>query len=406
MKLCTVSHKPVWRSAAAPSGFVTDGGFPFQMEAISSLFHQTELLVAERSAPANAPGAPLPSAGVRIVPLREPPGSDGMRKLFLAGSATYYLAQIAAHVARADVVHAVVPGDLGILGMLLAQLLRKRLFVRYCSSWPNTPQTTRACRLCKQWMARHSGGRNVMFATGLGETPPDGPGGQVRWIFSTSLHAADLEGLERVTARRESLPGLCRILYVGRLSPEKGLLNLLEALAQWKAREQHGVGGPAPRPCWQLTLAGHGPQGDMLQARAAALGIDARVRFTGLLDRAGVYRELAAADLFVLPSLTEGFPKALVEAMAAGLPVVASEVGAIPMIVGPDGAHGVMVPPGEPAPLAQALRSLSLDPCRRQAMGARARCRARAWTLEAWAGQIGAVLEQAWGLPLKRPLPG
>lgn len=415
MNLCVASYKAVWRSREAAGGWATDGGFPFQMRGISSLFDETELVVCERPAPAEGAGTPLPCEGVRVVALREPRGSDQARKLFLAGTAGYYLSRLATHVARADAVHAVVPGDVGMFGMLLALAMRKRLFVRYCSSWPDTPQTTRANRLCKQWMRRHAGGRNVMFATGLGETPPDGTGGRMRWIFSSSLLSGDLETLERAAAGRKTVPGLCRVLYVGRLSPEKGLVNLIEALsllaagAGRAAAAREGVMGTgallvADRPScrWQLTLTGHGAQLQELRARVGALGLGEQVRFAGLLDRAGVLRELAAADLFVLPSLTEGFPKALVEAMAAGIPVVASGVGAIPMILGADGATGRVILPGDAGALAGALADLAANPARRERMGRNAQRRARGWTLEAWAQQIGTELEAAWGVPLKR----
>jgi hypothetical protein len=396
VRLCVASHKPVWRSRQAAGGFATDGGFPLQMEAISSLFDKTELVVCERPAPSDGSGTPLPSRGVRVVPVREPRGSDLTRKLFLAGSAAYYLARLAPHIARADVVHAVVPGDLGMLGMLLALAMRKRLFVRYCSSWQETSRTTRANRLCKQLMVRHAGGRNVMFATGLGETPPDGPGGRLKWIFATSLWAADLAALAQVPGTGGGGPvaestgtAPCRLLYLGRLSPEKGLLNLLEALVRLEKGAVH------------LRLAGHGPQLGLLQEQVRHLGLDEHVRFTGLLDRAGVVRELAAADLFVLPSLTESFGKVVVEALAAGLPVIASGVGAIPTILGSDEELGLVVPPGDVDALARAIGTLAADPARRQAMRARGSHRVRDWSLEAWAAQIGAALEEAWGCALK-----
>jgi glycosyltransferase involved in cell wall biosynthesis len=215
----------------------------------------------------------------------------------------------------------------------------------------------------------------------------------MRWIFSSSLTAADLDALEHKTAGRQPVPGLYRLLYAGRLSPEKGLLNLMEAVAALQAS------GGGLR-C-ELTLAGHGPQLPALRARVTALGLENQVRFAGLLDRAGIYRELASADLFVLPSLTEGFPKALVEAMAAGLPAVASGVGAIPMILGLEGANGRVVPPGRVDALVQALSALAADPAERERLGQNARRRARAWTLEGWAQEIGGTLEAAWGVPLK-----
>src|SRR4051794_7456613 len=183
MKLCVVSHKQVWRTPELPGGFMTDGGTPFQVEAIGSLFDQTEWIVCERPAPPERRGNPVPTDRLRVIPLPAPYGADGARKLFLAGTGGYYLARIAGRIARADAVHAVVPGDIGLMGMLLALAMRKRLFVRYCGGWPDTVESTPASRICKRLMVRYAGRRNVMFATGLGDTPP---GGQVRWIFATS----------------------------------------------------------------------------------------------------------------------------------------------------------------------------------------------------------------------------
>jgi glycosyltransferase involved in cell wall biosynthesis len=77
-------------------------------------------------------------------------------------------------------------------------------------------------------------------------------------------------------------------------------------------------------------------------------------------------------------------------------------VGAIPMILSADGDHGRLVPPGSAEALAAALASLGGDPAERDRLGQNARRRARAWTLEAWAGEIGAALEDAWQAPLRR----
>jgi hypothetical protein len=407
MKLCIASYKPVWRSPGTASGFASDGGFPAQIAAISSLFDHTELVVCERSAPPDSPGIPLPANGVRVVPVPMPPGADAARKLFMLGGGGYYLARMAAQVARADAVHVILPGDIGLMGMLLALAMRKPLFARFCTAWPNSARTTRASRLTKRLMMRCAGGRNVMFATGLGEEPPDGPGGRMHWIFTASMWEAELAELERGLGRGRSsdgpsagpggeAAGPCRLVYVGRLAPSKGILHLLEAQARLE-REAAGM----PEGVCHLTLVGHGPQLDELRQRVAALGLAGRVRFAGLLDRAGVYRELAQADLFVLPSLSESFGKVIVEAMAAGLPVVSTAVGVAPTLLGTDGRLGLVVPPGDVHALARAIGTLAAEPTRRQEIAAEAHGRVRCWTLEAWADQFRRILEEAWGLPLK-----
>jgi glycosyltransferase involved in cell wall biosynthesis len=151
---------------------------------------------------------------------------------------------------------------------------------------------------------------------------------------------------------------------VGRLSPEKGHVHLVRALpAILAAFPQAG-----------LVLAGDGPERRGLEAEARRLGLDDRIEFLG--HRRDVHRILASLDLFVQPSLYEGFGLSLLEAMAAGLPVVASRIGGIPEIVD-DGESGVLVPAGDPEGLAAAAVALLRDPQRARRLSETAAARAR-----------------------------
>jgi glycosyltransferase involved in cell wall biosynthesis len=129
---------------------------------------------------------------------------------------------------------------------------------------------------------------------------------------------------------------------VGRLSPEKGHSDLLLA-AKSVLRE---------RPRATFVLVGEGVQEPALRSQAAALGIADRVVFAGF--RSDVAQVLAQADVFVLPSLAEGLPMALLEAMAVGVPVVATAVGDVPKVLR-HGDTGLLVPPGEANKLAAAI---------------------------------------------------
>lgn len=155
-----------------------------------------------------------------------------------------------------------------------------------------------------------------------------------------------------------------RILFVGRLSPEKSLPVVLDALAR------------LPKTvAWSFTIAGDGPERAHLESEAVRLGFAPRVQFAGWVARDRLLPHYQAADLFVFASTDEGMPNTVLEAMACGLPVVATRIAGCEDLV-EDGATGLLVPPGNPAALAQAIAQLAADPARRAAMGAAARRRA------------------------------
>jgi sugar transferase (PEP-CTERM/EpsH1 system associated) len=143
---------------------------------------------------------------------------------------------------------------------------------------------------------------------------------------------------------------------LGRLHPQKGFSDLLTAFAQVRQRVSSV----------RLFVAGDGELRDDLEAQARSLGIAAAVTFAGV--RADVSEILAALDVFVLPSLWEGMPNAVLEAMAAGLPVVATAVGGTPEVV-VDRVTGLLVPPQDPGALARAIERLLRDPGLRRTMG-------------------------------------
>ncbi len=176
-----------------------------------------------------------------------------------------------------------------------------------------------------------------------------------------------------------------RLLYVGRISPEKGTHLLFEAFASLAGTtpvELDVVGEEAVPPPDMLALLGgpevrEQPASGYLEASLARLPADARARIRlhgkrphGELP--GFYRR---ADVLVVPSLSEGFGKPAAEAMASGLPVVAARAGGIPEVVA-DGETGLLVPPNDPAALAEAVARVAADPALRARLGAAGRTRA------------------------------
>jgi glycosyltransferase involved in cell wall biosynthesis len=154
-------------------------------------------------------------------------------------------------------------------------------------------------------------------------------------------------------------------VLVARLSPEKDIATLLRAAALVARAE----------PGFRLEIAGNGPCLLELQQLAGELGLGERVRFLGeVRDVPGL---LARASLFVLSSLTEGISLTLLEAMARGLPVVATRVGGNPEVVA-DGETGLLVPPGKLEILAEAVLQLWRDPGRGRKLGLAGRRRVEA----------------------------
>ncbi len=136
------------------------------------------------------------------------------------------------------------------------------------------------------------------------------------------------------------------VLAVGRLSREKGHAHLIRAAAAWK----NGA---------RLVIIGDGPERPVLERLARDLGVGARVLLPGMTnDIAPFY---GAADVFVLPSLSEGSPNVLLEAMSCGLPIVATRVGGVPEIA-EDGVTAILGPPKDPWFLARSVDRLFADP--------------------------------------------
>lgn len=144
------------------------------------------------------------------------------------------------------------------------------------------------------------------------------------------------------------------LLSIGRLRAPKDFTTLVRAVASC---EPGSI---------RLLIAGDGPERPRLVSEIARLGLDGAVELLG--TRGDVHELLAAADVFVLSSESEGMPMSVLEAMAAGLPVVASAVGGVPEVVR-DGETGALVPPRDPAALAEAIRLLVADPALRQRFG-------------------------------------
>ena len=168
---------------------------------------------------------------------------------------------------------------------------------------------------------------------------------------------------ERQALRKElSVDGKIVINFTGRIVRRKGLDLLLNAFSEDEKLLSSSV----------IIVAGTGPDEDRIKRLSSKIGILEKVRFLGQTNE--VERYLNASDIFVLPSFSEGMPNSLLEAMACGLPVIASKIGGVVDVV-EDGRSGILFEPGDISGLASAMVRLLNDNELRLKLGAEARKR-------------------------------
>lgn len=178
------------------------------------------------------------------------------------------------------------------------------------------------------------------------------------------------------------------ILFVGSLIERKGARYLLASVPDLLRS----------LPDYRIELIGEGPEEPQLRTMVDRSGVGDRVTFRGFLPQGEVSKAMQRARLFVLPSLEEGLGVVLLEALACGTPVVASDVDGIPDVVTPD--VGVLVPPADPSALRDAIPGILCDPSRWSELSANARSRAVAhYDWDQIAGQFVALYRQIPGAP-------
>jgi glycosyltransferase involved in cell wall biosynthesis len=354
------------------------------MAALSELFDRTTLVLPRRVGPPPAGLRSLAGRRLSVAAVPEPRGRGVLRKLSFLAWLPLRLPALWRAAGEADAVHAAVPGDVGTLGIVLALARRKRLFVRHCGTWGQTATVAdRALRRLLLGIAE----RHVVFATGGGSDAPSGRP-EIGWIFSTTLAEAELAALPRAEPWRPGRPP--RLIAVGRLTRGKNVASAIRALAEIRAEY----------PGATLDVLGHGPELDALVALAERLGLAGAVTFHGNLSHEDVLARLAASHLLVFPTrVAEGFPKAVLEAMACGVPALASAVSVIPDLLAE--GRGFLLDDATPEAVAAGLRRAFSDPDRLARAAEASRRHAARFTLERWRDAIGERLEEAWQCSLR-----
>jgi glycosyltransferase involved in cell wall biosynthesis len=314
-------------------------------------------------------------------------GNTWQSKAGLALALPVMAFQLGMALRDADAIHVRCPGNLGLLGIVLAPLLSRRIVAKYAGQWTDYPSEARTVRWQKRLL------RSNWFdgpVTVYGRWP-----GQPDHVvpFFTSVLSSDQIAFARVAATRERAARPLRVLFVGRLSKAKNVDILLRAVSEVTSR------GAAVR----CEVIGEGPERTALESLRSELKLNDCVEFTGGLDFEQVLSHFERADMLVLASETEGWPKAITEAMAYGLICVGSDRGLVPQILSE--GRGIVVPPRDVRSLAEAIYNIAAAPAEYAAMRTRAAAWAQEYSLEGLRDALRALLIERWRLPVKATAP-
>lgn len=378
MKLAVISMKAC-REVRTGGAVYAGGGFPVQMHWIGDLFDETVVCVPCELTGSVEGMTAIQGRGMRIQKLTPLGGSGISRKLKFPFWLARNLVRLVTVLRSCDVVHCPLPGDVPLLGLILARGLRRRLFVRYCGSWPPSGSPVR--RLCGRLMEAWASPGHLFLATGEGSYPPSHRNPEIGWIFASTVRE---ERLSAAVPRRCPVGG-GKLVFCGRLEASKGISVVLEAMAQLIR------GGTSVT----LDLVGDGAARRELEAQVVSLGVSEAVTFHGRVASEKVWSILRACDLFVFPSSGEGFPKAVLEALACGLPIVASRLPVLEAMVGDSCGH--LVNSGSSAEYTCAIRACLEDTARYEAFSRTAIAVARRYSVEHWQAELRRRMEFRFG---------
>jgi glycosyltransferase involved in cell wall biosynthesis len=327
---------------------------------------------------------PFTRANVAVVPQLET-GGDRLRakavQVLLLPLLVFGLCRAMRH---ADAIHVRCPGNLGLLAAVLAPLFSRRRVAKYAGQWcgyagePWTGRLQRALLRSRWWGAP---------VTVYGRWPNE-PSHVVP--FFTSILTDEQVARAREAARGRRFDHAPRVLYVGRLYEGKNVDVLLDALGALKSEGLE----------LRCDIVGEGHLRAPLEEQAARLGLGGQVVFAGGVEFGCVLDAYERADVLVLASENEGWPKAIAEGMAFGLVCVGSDTGFVPEMLGE--GRGVVVPPGDAAALARALRRIVDSPEECARMSARASAWARRYSLEGLREALRELFAAHWNVSLDK----
>jgi glycosyltransferase involved in cell wall biosynthesis len=322
---------------------------------------------------------------LQVIPQREIGGETWIAKAKLICSLPMMIWDLCGAMRQGDAIQVRCPGNTALLGSILGPLFSRHLVAKFAGQWNSNHNDGLSIRVQRAVLRSKWWGAPVTVY-GHGHNEPE----HVIPFFNSVLTDAQISHASVAGAKRGANE-LRHILFVGRLSRSKNVDVLLRSLGQLHLEGFH----------FTASIVGEGPECDRLIALCADLGLSDRVKFLGGMSFDQVVELLERSGILVLVSETEGWPKAIVEAMAFGLVAIGSEVGIVPQILGE--GRGLVVPSRDTTALTRVLGRVLAAPEEFSAMRSLAAAFGRRYSTELLRDSLCSLLSDRWGLPPVAP---
>lgn len=359
------------------------GPYTREIDIWADLFDKIFIAAPLRKTSPPADCIPFTRNNIFIVPQIETGGPCYSDKLLQVLAFPVHLWNLSVVMLKADAIHVRCPGNLGLLGVILAPLFSRFCIAKYAGQWngfKSEPFATRLQRsILGSWWWRKG------LVTVYGEWPS-----QPKQVipFFTSMMTAEQVQHSAVTAKSKQLTLPAAIIYAGRLASNKGVEILLRSLHVLSEQEM----------AFNLSIVGDGPERNSLLKLTQELGLTEKVYFAGAVPYDQIMSWYEKSHILVLPSFhSEGWPKVLAEAMCHGVVCVGTDHGLVPWLLQ---NRGVVVPVADVEALANGLRAILQDVEGYKKLSQQASAWAHGYSLERLKESLGNLFEKHWGYQL------
>lgn len=326
--------------------------------------------------------APFEQINIKMAPQFETGGESIASKALQVCLVPVHVINLARAMLKANAVHVRCPGNLGLLGLVLAPMFTRFIVAKYAGQWnpfPNEPLTWRV----QKRLLRSRWWRGPVTVYGAW---PNQPSNIVP--FFTSIMTERQLARAKACAKTKQISKPTKVLYVGRLTASKNVGAIISAAAALRAE---GI-------VIEVTIVGDGPERTVLEKQVAALDLGKVVRFEGAVEFERVLEFYEKCDVLALVSKTEAWGKTLVEGMSFGLVCIGVNAGAVPTILGQ--GRGILIESIDTEGLINAFRQVANRPESFDSMRVAAASWAQQYSLESLSHALRTLLEHRWKIKL------